>query len=58
MQRLKNSIIKKSNLVRSKTQILSSKEAKKIKNIYRFALDNRGRQFEEFHADYEVFIKD
>jgi hypothetical protein len=50
MERLKNSIIKKSDLVILKTPILSSKEVK-IKQIYKFALDNRGGQLEEFQAD-------
>lgn len=52
MERLKNSIIKKSDLVVSKTPILNSKEAK-IKRIYRFALENRGGQLEEFQAAHE-----
>jgi hypothetical protein len=52
MERLKNSIIKKSDLVKLKTQILTPKETK-IKQIYRFALGNRGGEFEEFQADYE-----
>ena len=52
MERLKNSIIKKSNLVKLKTSNLSPKEVK-IKQIYRFALGNRGGQFEEFQADHE-----
>ena len=52
MERLKNSIIKKSDLVRLKTPILSSKEMK-IKQIYRFALAERGGQLEEFQADHE-----
>jgi len=45
-KRLINSIIKKSKLVKSKTPILSSKEAK-IKQISRFALVNRGGQIDE-----------
>jgi hypothetical protein len=52
MERLKNSIIKKSDLIGLKTPILSSKEAK-IKRIYRFALDNRGGEFKELQADRE-----
>ena len=51
-ERLKNSIIKKSKLVRSKTPISNSKKAK-IQKIYRFALNNRGGQFEEFEAQHE-----
>jgi hypothetical protein len=53
MERLKSSIINKSGLVRLKTPISRTKEAK-IKQIYRFALDNRGGQFEEFQADYKL----
>lgn len=51
-KRLKNSIIKKSKLVRTKTPILNSKEAR-IKRIYKFALNPRGGTFEEFEAPYE-----
>jgi hypothetical protein len=53
MERLKKSIINKSKLA-SKTNrpILKSKDSK-IKRIYRFALYNRGGQFEEFQADHE-----
>jgi hypothetical protein len=53
MERLKSSIINKSGLVRSEITTLSTREAK-IKQIYRFALDNRGGQFQEFQADYEL----
>lgn len=53
MERLKNSIIKKSSLRRLKTPIYSPKESK-IKRIYKFALDNRGGQFDEFQADPEL----
>jgi hypothetical protein len=53
MERLKNSIIEKSDSVRLKTPILSLKEIK-IKKIYRFALDNYGGQLEEFQANYEL----
>jgi hypothetical protein len=52
MERLKSSIIEKSGLVRLKTPVLNSKEAK-IKQIYRFALADRGGQLEEFQADHE-----
>jgi hypothetical protein len=51
MERLKNSIINKSYLLKLKTPNSSSKEAK-MKLIYRFAL-NRGGQFEEFQANHE-----
>nr|WPV76512.1 hypothetical protein [Naviculales sp.] len=51
-ERLKNSIIKKSTLVRSKPPIFNSKKTK-IKKIYKFALNNRGGQFEEFEAQQE-----
>lgn len=54
MERLKNSIITKSKLVNNKnTPMLNSKEVK-IQKIYRFALGNRGGQFEEFQADPEI----
>ena len=52
-ERLKNSIIKKSKLVRSKTSILNSKKGR-IRKIYKFALNNRGGQFEEFEAQNEL----
>ena len=52
MERLKNSIIKKSNLVKYKRPILNSKKVK-INKIYKFALTNRGGQFEEFQAQHE-----
>ena len=51
MERLKNSIIKKS-VIKSKKPTLNSKE-KKIKKIFKFALENRGGQFEDFQADHE-----
>ena len=52
MKRLKNSILKKSKLViKSDKLILNSKKARKI---YKFALENRGGQFENFQADHEV----
>ena len=51
MERLKNSIIKKSKLViKSDKPIFNSKETR-IKKIYKVALENRGGQFEEFQAD-------
>lgn len=54
MERLKNSIIKKSKLVpqSDRPPISNSKEIR-IKKIYRFALENRGGQFENFQADHE-----
>jgi hypothetical protein len=53
MERLKNSIIKKSKLVsQSSKPVLKSKEAK-IKKIYKIALENRGGQFEDFQAHHE-----
>ena len=55
MERLKNSIIKKSNLVhQSDSPIPNSKEIR-IKKIYRFALDNRGGQIENSQADQEFY---
>ena len=56
MERLKNSIIKKSNLRKSKRSILNYKQ-ERIKKIYKFVLGNRGGQFEEFQADYEFSNK-
>jgi hypothetical protein len=61
MERLKNSIIKKSKLVsKSDRPILNSMNSKetKIQKIYKFALEThgletRGGQFEEFQADHE-----
>lgn len=53
MERLKNSIIKKSKLVmKSDKQIFNSKETR-IKKIYKVVLENRGGQFENFQADHE-----
>ena len=53
MERLKNSIIKKSTLVRQSHRSISNSKKIKIKKIYRVALENRGGQFEEFQADHE-----
>lgn len=53
MERLKNSIIKKSkSLIKSDRPTRNYKEIR-IKNIYKFALENRGGQFENFQADHE-----
>ena len=43
MERLKNSIIKNSKLVRQSDRSISN--FKKMKKIYKFALENRGGQF-------------
>ena len=51
MERLRDSIIKKSELVRQSDRSNSKKI--KIKKIYKFALGNRGGQFKEFQADHE-----
>ena len=50
MKRLKNSIINESELV-----IKSERPTRKIriKKIYKFALDNRGGQFEDFQINHE-----
>ena len=53
MERLKKSIIKKSKLIRQSDQSISNSKEIKIKKIYKFALGNRGGQFQEFKADYE-----
>lgn len=58
MERLKNSIMKKSHLlkpIKLKRVDLNSKKAK-IKKIYHFALNNRGGQL-ELDSDYEVAEK-
>ena len=53
MERLKNSIIKKSkSVIKSDRTTPDSKEIR-IKKVYRFALENRGGQFENFQADPE-----
>ena len=51
MERLKNSIIKKS-VIKSDRPTPNSKEIR-LKKIYKFALENRGGQFENFQADHE-----
>lgn len=52
MERLKNSIIKKSKIViKSDRSILNSSQTK-VKKIYRVALGTYGGQFEEFPIDY------
>ncbi len=54
MERLKNSIIKKSKLViKSDRPIFNSKEMR-IRKIYKVALENRGGQFENFQVDLEL----
>ena len=53
MERLKNSIIKKSkSVIKSDRPTPNSKEIR-IKKISKFALENRGGQFENFQADHE-----
>ena len=54
MERLKNSIIKKSKLVRQSDRSISNFKKIKIKKIYKFALKNRGVQFENFQIDYKA----
>jgi hypothetical protein len=53
MERLKNSIIKKSKLVIKSDRPVSNSKEIRIKKIYKFALENRGGQFENFQADHE-----
>ena len=53
MKRLKNSIIKKSKLVGQSDRSISNSKKIQIKKIYKFALENRGGQFENFQADHE-----
>lgn len=53
MERLKNSIIKKSKLVRQSDRPSFNSKKTRIKKIYKVALENRGGQFENFQADHE-----
>lgn len=53
MQRLKNSIIKKSKSVIKPARPTANSKKIRIKKIYKFALENRGGQFENFQADHE-----
>ena len=53
MERLKNSIIKKSKLVRQSDRLITNSKEIRIKNIYRFTLGNRGGADHEFSN--EVF---
>lgn len=55
MERLKNSIIKKSKLVHQSDRSISNFNKIKLKKIYKFALGNRGGQFEQFQADSELY---
>ena len=53
MERLKNSIIEKSELViKSDRPIFNSKD-KRIQKIYKVALNHRGGEFENFQEDHE-----
>ena len=56
MERLKKSIINKSGLLAPKPPILESKDSK-IKRIYKFAVEKRGGQLEDFKADHEFSNK-
>ena len=55
MERLKNSIIKKSKLVSKFDRLVSNSKEIRMKRIkiYKFVLENRGGQFENFQADDE-----
>ena len=58
MERLKKSIIKKSIIKKSKSIIKSDRpipnsKEKRIKKIYKLALENRGGQFEDFQIESE-----
>ena len=53
MERLKNSIIKKSELVIKSDSPIPNSITMKAKKIFKFALGNRGGQFEKFQADHE-----
>ena len=55
MERLKNSIIKKSELVikSDSDRLIFNSEEMRRKKIYKVALESRGGQFENFQADHE-----
>lgn len=53
MERLKNSIIKKSKLVRQSYRPICNSKEMRIKRIYKVALGNYGGQLEDFQANYE-----
>lgn len=56
MKRLEKSIIKKSGFTKSKAPLLNARKRKKvekIQKIYRFALNPRGGQFDDFEARQE-----
>jgi len=52
MERLKNSIIKKSKIVIKLDRPILNSSDMKVKTIYRLALETYGGQFEEFPIDY------
>lgn len=54
MQRLKNSMIKKSKSISESKRTISNFKRRRIKKISRFALDNRGGQFENLQLDPKV----
>jgi len=53
MERLKNSVIKKSKLLRQSNRPILNSKKMRLKRIYRVALDNRGGQFEDFLGDQD-----
>lgn len=54
MERLKNSIIKKSQVLIKSDRPIPNLKQRKIQKIYKFALGNRGgQQFENFQIDHE-----
>jgi len=53
MERLKNSIIKKSKLVHQADRPIFNSKEMRIKKIYKVALESRGEQFEDLQADQE-----
>lgn len=53
MERLRNSIIKKSKLVRQSSRPIFNSKKMRIEKIYKVALENRGGQFGNFQADPE-----
>lgn len=54
MKRLKNSLLQKSTLVIKSDSPISNSKEMRIRKIYKFALGNRGGQFEHFQGDMSV----
>jgi len=54
MERLKNSIIKKSAIIKKSDSPISNSKEIRLKRIYKFALRQRGGQFENFQSDQRL----